>query len=816
MKKLVKKFLLTMPVGISAALPIVALSCNNQQKEDQNLKSFKGDYLKTANVLFNNIVNTAQKWLNIIENDSAANERLNNFFSQNENAKNTVIYVLKSDPESFKNNIVNSNLKQIEQIINGEIQNTYKYFNEVSRITWAINPQFLNGILSTFIRFMPESEEIQQSMKSDFSKLVGYLFYSNGKAEIIKNYILMNESENRANKIKSLTKDATLKNSVDQYLLSNQNVIAEYKKLNDAQNYAYDSITSLSEEKIREMSDEYLKFQKQFMSFREQFNVPYLELTQPESSLNKQFHSLIVPNFAKMPNMNEIGKPILDENGKETYKNQATTYDSLLEKYKKNEEIKALIEKIKAKNLKEKVTIENPSVLNDLTNGKMLPLSISFTTNWNQSFKFGSVIYSKNKQTNSFDKLNLEEKITQGSKLVSSMINDWNADHILKLSLPIEIINYWGVFNPNEANTKINKQSSDENISELTKLTDYISLGFNSVQPIEYKIKEETKDNNKYNLLQIGVVRNSLLGGRHYKDLWDTFFLTPSYEYLIDKNAVKLSEQGVNLNASFDLYITLSDEIYENQIKPLIIDQMSDEELAKVSELKAKISALEDKEITITDDDKEMISKFGYMYRFKDVTDETYPTQAIPVDQIPSTLPQKYLIDAIDNYINVSTKGSEYISSLESEISNYTSRIDTYKKEVIAPAEEKLAASQDEEEKQKLREQIELFKAEVDKLEGQKEEATARLDAAKAEKEKWNIFENNKVEYFKNKLTELNDPKIANPNKNAESDPEQISDPEKSIKYNKEELEKVYTAYETRRAQEFNKLVIGFTFKVID
>ncbi|WP_120161132.1 hypothetical protein [Mycoplasmopsis bovirhinis] len=169
-------------------------------------------------------------------------------------------------------------------------------------------------------------------------------------------------------------------------------------------------------------------------------------------------------------------------------------------------------------------------------------------------------LYSRNKTTNLFPTIEEDEessnKLTKLSSLIPSNIN-----HVVRILLPRTTLNFGGN-NTNLLASKINLAQVTSPIRNLdNKQADFYNYRYSNLT-----VKQIRKKDNKIEVeFGIQADRNNI---NKYLDFnYETHFLQPKQNF-ITTNQFGLSSEDPNSTLYFDLYIGLSDELYNDFFAP--------------------------------------------------------------------------------------------------------------------------------------------------------------------------------------------------------------------------------------------------------
>lgn len=169
-------------------------------------------------------------------------------------------------------------------------------------------------------------------------------------------------------------------------------------------------------------------------------------------------------------------------------------------------------------------------------------------------------LYSRNKTTNLFPTIEEDEessnKLTKLSSLIPSNIN-----HVVRILLPRTTLNFGGN-NTNLLASKINLAQVTSPIRNLdNKQADFYNYRYSNLT-----VKQIRKKDNKIEVeFGIQADRNNI---NKYLDFnYETHFLQPKQNF-ITTNQFRLNSEDPNSTLYFDLYIGLSDELYNDFFAP--------------------------------------------------------------------------------------------------------------------------------------------------------------------------------------------------------------------------------------------------------
>ncbi|ATO30806.1 hypothetical protein CO229_01580 [Mycoplasmopsis bovirhinis] len=555
MKKF-KKFLIPSILTL-VAIPAVSCSSNSDEiktNQEKNLIKSKIDskelYLNLQTVFFSEtrefikpilqkeVEKDAQFFENIAANQNLA--AIANFLS---------IYYDDNKFTKYLETIKNAASVLLEQTDEG------KFFYDLNSETRS----FISGVFSNLIRIIGTKLDATnlKSLRDFFSLWENTIWSLINNNSIIKFYNLMINQTNLSQNAKEFLpklKDFVTRFSSDVGELFRNFNLTTYQVLKKSITEKIVSYFQESDKLLNEIDqdykDEFITLNQKESKFFSLMTNTILDQPRGLDSVAKFNENIELQNVQI-----ELQNKRNTEKAKEEGTNQPETNPKIIYSEKDKEKIKQSFEAIKDS------TPKRYDV--DLDVKDLLQVTIADTAGvLNQSVNTTTslTLYSRNKTTNLFPTIEESEessnKLTKLSSLIPSNIN-----HVVRILLPRTTLNFGGN-NTNLLASKINLTQVTSPIRNLeNKQADFYNYRYSNLT-----VKQIRKKDNKIEVeFGIQADRNNI---NKYLDFnYETHFLQPKQNF-ITTNQFGLSSNDPDSTLYFDLYIGLSDELYNEFFAP--------------------------------------------------------------------------------------------------------------------------------------------------------------------------------------------------------------------------------------------------------
>lgn len=555
MKKF-KKFLIPSILTL-VAIPAVSCSSNSDEiktnQEKNHIKSkidSKELYLNLQTVFFSE---TREFMKPILQKEVEKDAHFFENIASNQNlaaiANFLSIYYDDNKFTKYLETIKNAASVLLEQTDEG------KFFYDLNSETRS----FISGVFSNLIRIIGTKLDATnlKSLRDFFSLWENTIWSLINNNSIIKFYNLMinqtNSSQNAKEFLPKL-KDFVTRFSSDVGELFRNFNLTTYQVLKTSITEKIVSYFQESDKLLNEINqdykDEFITLNQKESKFFSLMTNTILDQPRGLDSVAKFNENIELQNVQI-----ELQNKRNTEKAKEEGTNQPETNPKIVYSEKDKEKINQSFEAIKDS------TPKRYDV--DLDVKDLLQVTIADTAGvLNQSVNTTTslTLYSRNKTTNLFPTIEEDEessnKLTKLSSLIPSNIN-----HVVRILLPRTTLNFGGN-NTNLLASKINLAQVTSPIRNLdNKQADFYNYRYSNLT-----VKQIRKKDNKIEVeFGIQADRNNI---NKYLDFnYETHFLQPKQNF-ITTNQFGLSSEDPNSTLYFDLYIGLSDELYNDFFAP--------------------------------------------------------------------------------------------------------------------------------------------------------------------------------------------------------------------------------------------------------
>ncbi|VEU62743.1 hypothetical protein [Mycoplasmopsis bovirhinis] len=555
MKKF-KKFLIPSILTL-VAIPAVSCSSNSDEiktNQEKNLIKSKIDskelYLNLQTVFFSE---TREFMKPILQKEVEKDAQFFENIASNQNlaaiASFLSIYYDDNKFTKYLETIKNAASVLLEQTDEG------KFFYDLNSETRS----FISGVFSNLIRIIGTKLDATnlKSLRDFFSLWENTIWSLINNNSIIKFYNLMinqtNSSQNAKEFLPKL-KDFVTRFSSDVGELFRNFNLTTYQVLKTSITEKIVSYFQESDKLLNEINqdykDEFITLNQKESKFFSLMTNTILDQPRGLDSVAKFNENIELQNVQI-----ELQNKRNTEKAKEEGTNQPETNPKIVYSEKDKEKINQSFEAIKDS------TPKRYDV--DLDVKDLLQVTIADTAGvLNQSVNTTTslTLYSRNKTTNLFPTIEEDEessnKLTKLSSLIPSNIN-----HVVRILLPRTTLNFGGN-NTNLLASKINLAQVTSPIRNLdNKQADFYNYRYSNLT-----VKQIRKKDNKIEIeFGIQADRNNI---NKYLDFnYETHFLQPKQNF-ITTNQFGLSSEDPNSTLYFDLYIGLSDELYNDFFAP--------------------------------------------------------------------------------------------------------------------------------------------------------------------------------------------------------------------------------------------------------
>lgn len=555
MKKF-KKFLIPSILTL-VAIPAVGCSSNSDEiktNQEKNLIKSKIDskelYLNLQTLFFSE---TREFMKPILQKEVEKDAKFFENIASNQNlaaiANFLSIYYDDNKFTKYLETIKNAASVLLEQTDEG------KFFYDLNSETRS----FISGVFSNLIRIIGTKLDATnlKSLKDFFSLWENTIWSLINNNSIIKFYNLMinqtNSSQNAKEFLPKL-KDFVTRFSSDVGELFRNFNLTTYQVLKTSITEKIVSYFQESDKLLNEINqdykDEFITLNQKESKFFSLMTNTILDQPRGLDSVAKFNENIELQNVQI-----ELQNKRNTEKAKEEGTNQPETNPKIVYSEKDKEKINQSFEAIKDS------TPKRYDV--DLDVKDLLQVTIADTAGvLNQSVNTTTslTLYSRNKTTNLFPTIEEDEessnKLTKLSSLIPSNIN-----HVVRILLPRTTLNFGGN-NTNLLASKINLAQVTSPIRNLdNKQADFYNYRYSNLT-----VKQIRKKDNKIEVeFGIQADRNNI---NKYLDFnYETHFLQPKQNF-ITTNQFGLSSEDPNSTLYFDLYIGLSDELYNDFFAP--------------------------------------------------------------------------------------------------------------------------------------------------------------------------------------------------------------------------------------------------------